>query len=667
MRRQIAIPLAILGVFTVLAVVIGLVVGGSPTAQLIIDPGALVRWGTPILTALSNITAAVTIGTLVFLCFAIPRERPEFERLATLAAVSAAVWTIVSILDTVFAFFQAIGAPIGADTKYSVGLWQFLTDTEAGVARSWVTIFIAVCALILMLVRNYWGLLAAAIIGGASFVPLAELEHQGGTADHNLAWSALFLHIAAAAVWVGGLVALALASGRNGRREYAERFSSIALIAFVLVVISGIVSAWIRLNGPQDLLTPYGAILLTKVVAITLLGIIGAIHRRYAIRRLPSGAAANDTKAGPAAAATGITRARRAFIRLLLGELILMGIAEGMAAALGDTAPPLGPPPVGTSPAELLTGQPLPPAPTADLYFFGFTPDVFWLAVCAAMAVFYIAGVVVLSRRGDRWPWYRLVLWLLGVITLAWATSGGVAAYVDKLFSAHMIVHMVVGMMIPVLLVPGAPITLALRAIKPRHDGSRGPREWILGVVHSGYFRVIGNPYIAAVIFVASLWIFYYTPVFSWATTTHLGHEWMIIHFLASGYLFVQALVGIDPAPNRPPYAVRLLLLLATMALHAFFGLALMSGTGLMLADWFGAMGWDLGITALADQQRAGGIAWSVGELPTLALAITVAVQWGRSDDREARRLDRAADRDGNADLEAYNAELAKLAGRDRP
>jgi len=643
-RKQVVIPLAILAAFTLLAVVAGLVIGGSASAALIVDPGPLVRWGTPIATALSNLAAAATVGTLVFLCFAIPRERPEFERLATFAAASAAVWTIATIVTTVLAFAQAVATPIRLDTSFSVGLWTFLTDTEPGVARAWVTIFAAVCAMLLMLLRNPWGLAVAAVIGGAAFVPLAELEHQGGNADHNVAWNALFLHIAGAAVWVGGIVALWI-SDRRGRREYAERFSSIALVAFVVVALSGIASAWIRLGGPQDLLTPYGAILLVKVVAMLLLGVIGAVHRRFTIRRLPG---------------TGH------FARLLIAEFALMGIAEGMAAALGDTAPPLGPPPAGTSPAEILTGQPLPPAPGFEQYVFTIDPDPLWLAICGAMLVLYLVGVGVLARRGDRWPVLRTASWLLGVVGLLWVTSGGIASYVDKLFSAHMLAHMVIGMMIPVLLVPGAPITLALRAFRARHDGSRGPREWILGLVHSRWFRMMGNPYVAAVIFVAGLWIFYYTPLFSWASTTHLGHEWMLFHFLISGYLFVQALIGIDPSPGRPPHAVRLLLLLVTMAAHAFFGLAIMTGTGLMLADWFGAMGWDLGVTALQDQQRAGGIAWSIGEFPTIVLAITVAIQWSRSDEREQRRRDRAADRDGDAELLAYNAELARLAARER-
>jgi putative copper resistance protein D len=138
----------------------------------------------------------------------------------------------------------------------------------------------------------------------------------------------------------------------------------------------------------------------------------------------------------------------------------------------------------------------------------------------------------------------------------------------------------------------------------------------------------------------------------------------MVIHFLLTGYLFVQSLIGIDPVPNRPPYPLRLVVLFATMGFHAFFGLSLMTGTGLLLADWYGAMGW--GTSAIADQQTGGGIAWSVGEIPTVILAFAVAVMWSRSDERASKRYDRKADRDGEAELEAYNAMLAKR-GASRP
>ena len=52
-----------------------------------------------------------------------------------------------------------------------------------------------------------------------------------------------------------------------------------------------------------------------------------------------------------------------------------------------------------------------------------------------------------------------------------------------------------------------------------------------------------------------------------------------------------------------------------------------------------------------------------IGDVPAIVMAVILAIQWARDDDREARRLDRAADRDGDAELVAYNAMLARLSG----
>jgi putative copper resistance protein D len=260
---------------------------------------------------------------------------------------------------------------------------------------------------------------------------------------------------------------------------------------------------------------------------------------------------------------------------------------------------------------------------------------------------------------------YRTVLWCLGVLLLLWVTCGPVNAYSEYLFSVHMVGHMLLTMAIPLLLVPGAPVSLAARAIRKRHDGTRGGREWILWAVQTPFAKVITNPFVAAALFVGSLWIFYYTGLFRWSLYDHLGHEWMTVHFLITGYLFVQSLIGIDPVPFRLQYPFRLLTLIAVMAIHAFFGIAIMMQTGLMVAEWFGSMGRIWGPTPLNDQYIGGGAAWSIGEIPTLVLAITVAIQWSRNDDKVQKRRDRQADRTGDAELQAYNAQLAELAARD--
>ncbi len=100
------------------------------------------------------------------------------------------------------------------------------------------------------------------------------------------------------------------------------------------------------------------------------------------------------------------------------------------------------------------------------------------------------------------------------------------------------------------------------------------------------------------------------------------------------------------------------------MGFHAWFGVGLMTGTGLLQASWYGAMGRTWGASAIVDQQTGGGIAWSVGEIPTVILAITIAIMWSRSDTKEAKRMDRKADRDGDLDLAEYNRMLQKLSNQ---
>ena len=77
--------------------------------------------------------------------------------------------------------------------------------------------------------------------------------------------------------------------------------------------------------------------------------------------------------------------------------------------------------------------------------------------------------------------------------------------------------------------------------------------------------------------------------------------------------------------------------------------------------------GRDWGPTALADQQRGGVLAWGLGEVPTIALAIIVALSWARDDERTARRRDRQVDRGGDVEMDEYNAMLAHLAQRSTP
>ena len=166
--------------------------------------------------------------------------------------------------------------------------------------------------------------------------------------------------------------------------------------------------------------------------------------------------------------------------------------------------------------------------------------------------------------------------------------------------------------------------------------------------------------------FVFALIVFYYSPLFAWALEDHLGHVWMTAHFLLTGYLFNLVLLDADPHPHRPRYPLRLVVVLATMAFHAFFGLGLILGGDLLVPEWFGATGREWGLAPLADQQQGGEIAWGLGEFPTILLAILITWAWSKSDEREQKRRDRHADRSDDQELAAYNAMLQERAEADK-
>ncbi len=664
--------LVLAGVVVLGALAVALLYTGAAAARQLGDPGALTRWGLPVAKVLNNTAAAATIGALVFAVVMLPRrigprgrkpaetaaEHPAFSRVMLLAAVSAVAWTLGALGVMIFTYSDAAGLPLSTDPAYTQGLAAFLTDFSTG--RAWLvtSIVSAVLATLLFGVRSQTGLALTLVLALLNLLPMALIGHSASGNDHNAAVNSIALHLVGVCLWVGGIIALAVVGGTLGEQTLPvlKRFSALAGFAFILVVASGVVNAGLRISDLGQLSSPWGLLVTFKTIATILLGGIGWMHRQWIIPQLeaPSGTAASRMSA------------RRVLWQLIIVELLIMSAVMGVAGALGRTAPPRSEElPTEAGPARILTGYDLPPEPTAARWLTEWRPDWLWIAVAATFAVAYVLGVVKLHRRGDSWSPLKLMSWLTGLVLLTYFTSGAPAVYGMVLFSAHMVDHMALTMVVPLFLVLGAPVTLALKALSARRDGTRGIREWILVIVHSWPSRIITHPLVAAGNFVASIIVFYYSPLFGFALREHVGHELMITHFLITGYIFVLSMIGSDPVPFRAPYPMRLLLLFATMAFHAFFGVTLMGSTSLLEASWFGNMGREWGPSALADQQVGGAVTWGVGEIPTLLLAIGVAIVWSRSDARETKRKDRAADRNNDADLAAYNSMFADLAARD--
>ncbi|MFW2512743.1 cytochrome c oxidase assembly protein [Demequina sp. SO4-13] len=598
-----------------------------------------------------DVALALTVGGLVALAVMLPDGHHAAARAAAVARWSSIVWA-ASALAYVFASYALIRNEAVEPGRFVEEVWSFATTIELGQAYLHMSLAAVVVSVLAALVRSplgaAWSLLPVVWALGWQ----AQTGHAAGAADHHLAVSAMFLHLAASALWLGVIAALFLMRRPlgDGAKAAVRRGSRIALWGAVAIIVSGITSAWVRLGSPADLVTTgYGRLLVLKVALMSLAVALAAWHRRVSLPRLSE------------------AHVRERFWRVMAVDVGALVAVVGVAVVLSGTAPPIPIEAVDDpSPAYALTGYPLPPAPSALNWLVLWRLEILSAFVLGAAAVMYLRWAVRLRRRGDHWSWLRTFSFLSGLTVLVWITQGAPTIYGMVTFSGHMVEHMMLVMVAPVPLALGAPVTLALRALPARTDGSRGPREWLRGVVDSRLLRSLSHPVVAAVNFAGSLVVFYYTPLFEFALSNHVGHLGMLVHFTLAGYLFANALVGIDPVPTRPSYPMRIVLLFATMAFHAFFGVSLMSSEVLLAPRWFGLMGREWGPDALADQQYGGQLAWGIGELPVVLLAIGVIVAWRKADAREARRTDRQADRDDDAELRAYNAMLAETSKRDR-
>lgn len=267
-------------------------------------------------------------------------------------------------------------------------------------------------------------------------------------------------------------------------------------------------------------------------------------------------------------------------------------------------------------------------------------PAVLPVAGATVAAALYLVGVHRLRVRGDPWSRWRTVLFVgLGLGTLLLATTSALAVYDTTLLWVHMVQHMVLGMLTPVFLALGAPVTLALRVL-PRQG-----RVALQAVLHSRLARVLTFPVVAGALFVATPFALYLTGWYDATLRNPLLHDLNHVHFVLVGALWFWPLLGLDPMPVRVPYPLRLLAVFATMPFHAFLGVAIMGASTLIAGDYYRELGRTWGPSPEKDQEIAGGVLWASGDLVALVVLGALFVQWARASEREAVREDRRLDR----------------------
>ena len=568
------------------------------------------------------------------------------QKLRKFGSASVSIWAITSFSQIILTLANILGGSVGSAFD-STTFRSFVTQVDLGRFLLAQTILAVGISLWFRFIRtSLQSMVTLAISLLALALPVFQ-SHSASSGSHALAIGSLVVHVIALALWVGGVFAIALLSDAD-RIVALPRFSQLALWAAIAVVISGVANAWARLDFSEAWASSYARVIVVKALLTSGLIAIGFINRRELVKSEKTG---------------------WQFLRkLIVVEALLMTCILILGSWLSGAQPPSNGE-LSASPAVSIVGFEPPPAPTFARILTLYEPDALMIALLVTLVALYIKGVAVLKKRGDSWPVGRTIAFAFGIAAIDLATSGGLGVYALFSFQYHMIAHMILGMLAPIGLVLGAPITLALRTLpQGRTPDERGVRGSLLAALHSRYSGIITNPVVALALFDGSLFVLYFTDLFGILMQNHVGHLFMNIHFMLAGFLFFHVIIGIDPNPRRIPHIVRMVMLFAAMSIHAFFAIALLATSTLIDGGYYASIQTPWVTNLLDDQHAAGSVAWGMGEFPIILALTATFIQWMRDDSREAKRIDRNEARMaamGEPDeLAQYNNYLSQLQRR---
>ena len=599
------------------------------------------------------LSSFITIGALLALAFLVLDKDGKLStsgsKIRSIISISAFAWFFSSVLNILFTLANILGESVTAVLDPAV-LQSFVLQISLGqylFFQTLIALFVAITSRALTSSGYTAILLLISLI--AISAPVFQ-SHAASSGSHALAIGSLLIHVIALSFWVGGVIAIALLN-QEDRKISLPRFSQIALWAAIAVVISGVINASARLNFAAAWSSSYAYVVILKVLITFVLLYFGYKHRNYL--------------------ATKPSVNWGAMTRLISVEAAIMIFVTALGSWLSSNQPPSRDSQEPFNAALAIAGMEMPGAPNFTRILFEYDPSIFMIGLLVLAVALYIKGVVILTRRGDKWPIGRTISFALGISAIDFATSGGLGVYAHFAFSWHMVAHMVLGMIAPIGIVLGAPITLALRTLPQSRDGQElGVRGLLIKALHSRYARVLTNPVVALAIFDGSLFALYFTSLFGGMMQSHQGHLFMSIHFILTGILFFHVIVGVDPNPRKVPHIIRIVVLFAAMSIHAFFSVALMSASTLIDGGYFESLQRPWSLDLLADQRTGGAIGWAMGEIPILIALVATFIQWMRDDSHEAKRIDRNTARMaalGQPDeLAQYNLYLNNLNKKDR-
>lgn len=601
-------------------------------------PGTAVVVLVSTLRAVHEVFALLSLGMLAaVLMFTSRTGSPGWSATSaaarSLLRIFSAIWATAVLLLLVVDGLNTNGLPLTA-LESPGQLWFALTATFYPAA--WLIVLAAAFIIFsVSLLSESWAAHAASLWGGvvAILAPVVIAQVLVGP-NHDYGEDAAIIQTPLAAAVIGLLAAGALLELARPRCGILRRLVRSRLMWAGLLVIAGtdVMISVFKLAGTPLTDSATGWQLLTRWTGLIVIALAMAT------------AASSKSRWGRSGILAGVT------------------VWAAMTASMT-----LIPSPNYFAPNSIVAvflGYTVEAAPDPQTLLTHWRVNILLTALSLAAMLAYTLGVAKLRRRGDHWPVSRTICWMIGWILTIVVMSSGLGKYSPADFGLHMIVHMILNMLIPVFLVVGGPITLLLRATAGPGRLGHQIHARVNQLINWRGAHLLLHPLVVFVVYIASYYALYLTPLFAELIRYHWGHQLMNVHFLIVGYMFFSLVIGIDRLPISLPHIGRLCYVIAAMPFHAFFGVVLMMMSTPVAQNFYRSLDqpW---LDIAGEQYFAGGVAWAGGELPLLAVVIVLAVQWTRQDKKAAQRFDRHEDSGFSDEFGVYNEMLRRLAERD--
>ncbi|MDU0203312.1 cytochrome c oxidase assembly protein [Paenibacillus sp. MAH-36] len=188
--------------------------------------------------------------------------------------------------------------------------------------------------------------------------------------------------------------------------------------------------------------------------------------------------------------------------------------------------------------------------------------DFILILLFSVVLLLYLYAAVISSRTYKQWPFSRYTYWLIGLLCIALSVVGPIANLSHINFTAHMIGHLLLGMLAPLFIALAAPVTLILRTL-PLQSARRISR-----ILRGMPFRMLSDPLVASILNIGGLCILYTTNLYSNMHKFSILHIIVHLHIFTAGYLFTISMIYIDRPPHRTSYVYRGIIFIFTIAAH---------------------------------------------------------------------------------------------------